>query len=361
MTTKATQLAPTALHDKVRFRQRVLEWFDHHGRSHLPWQQARTAYRVWVSEIMLQQTQVTTVIPYYERFMARFPTVNDLAAAPLDDVLHLWTGLGYYARARNLHTCAKRIVENFKGSFPDTVEELITLPGIGRSTAGAIVSMAFGKPAPILDGNVKRVLARFHAVPGWPGKTSVANELWRLAEHYAPDRPEQRPTDYTQAMMDIGATLCKRSRPLCDSCPIATNCEARLLNAQESYPERKPKTVKPVKQAWFLMLQLPDQRCYLTPRPDNGLWGGLYCFPEFTSLQQLHTWLAEQGMSATPTIDQWTPFRHTFSHFHLDIHPVHVPVSQPLGVAENGRWLQPALNEPMGLAAPTQQLLRKLY
>ena len=361
MTIKATTATPAALHDEVRFRQRVLEWFDQHGRSHLPWQQERTAYRVWVSEIMLQQTQVTTVIPYYERFMARFPTVKDLAAAPQDDVLHLWTGLGYYARARNLHTCAKRIVEHFNGTFPDTVEEMSTLPGIGRSTAGAIVSMAFGKPAPILDGNVKRVLARYHAVPGWPGKTAVANELWRLAKHYAPDHSDQRPRDYTQAMMDLGATLCKRTRPLCDHCPLAANCEAKRLSTQEHYPERKPKTVKPVKQAWFLMLQLPDQRCFLTPRPDTGLWGGLYCFPEFKSLQQLQGWLAEHGAETAPSIDQWTPFRHTFSHFHLDIHPVHVPVSQPLGVADSGRWLQPALDEPMGLAAPTQQLLRKLY
>ena len=206
-----------------RFADRLLAWFDDHGRKHLPWQQAIDPYRVWVSEIMLQQTQVNTVIPYYERFMAAFPDVAALAAADIDDVLHHWTGLGYYARARNLHRAARAVVDEHGGHFPGTVEALAALPGIGRSTAGAIVSIACGGRAPILDGNVKRVLARYHAVPGWPGRSVVLKALWEHAEAHTPDR---RVADYTQAIMDLGATVCTRSRPACSLCPLAADCAA---------------------------------------------------------------------------------------------------------------------------------------
>src|SRR5690606_6541720 len=205
------------------FAQRVLVWFDQHGRKHLPWQQGITPYRVWLSEIMLQQTQVATVIPYFERFIARFPDVQSLAAAPIDDVLHLWTGLGYYARARNLHRCAQTIVRDYGGEFPASVAALSELPGIGRSTAGALASIAHQQRAAILDGNVKRVLARHHAIDGWPGTTQTLSQLWQFAEQHTPDK---RSDHYTQAMMDLGATVCTRSKPACDHCPVADSCIA---------------------------------------------------------------------------------------------------------------------------------------
>ncbi|MEX1058580.1 MAG: A/G-specific adenine glycosylase [Natronospirillum sp.] len=346
----------TSLNSPHWFQCQVLNWFALHGRTHLPWQQNRTPYRVWVSEIMLQQTQVTTVIPYFDRFMTRFPSVEALAVAPQDDVLHLWTGLGYYARARNLHRCAQQVVKEHNGQFPTTVEALSTLPGIGRSTAGAIVSMALQQPAAILDGNVKRVLARFHAVSGWPGKTDVARRLWTIAEHYT---AQERPQDYTQAMMDLGATLCTRSKPKCQECPLASACEGYQQGHPTHYPASKPKVEKPVKQAWFLLLQLPDQRCLLAPRPDTGLWGGLYCFPEFTSRRALDYWLLEHGLTGT-LADQWPAFRHTFSHFHLDIHPVHVRLPNAPSVHEHSRWVHPQLDEPLGLASATRKLLNKL-
>ncbi len=204
-----------------QFQHSILDWFDQHGRHDLPWQQAQTPYRVWVSEIMLQQTQVATVIPYFQRFMARFPDVGALAAAEQDEVLHLWTGLGYYARARNLHKAARLVVNNWGGEFPQTLEGMESLPGIGRSTAGAILAMACGIRAPILDGNVKRVLARYACVEGWPGQTAVQKQLWALAEEYTPSR---RVGDYTQAMMDLGATLCTRSKPACVLCPLQLDC-----------------------------------------------------------------------------------------------------------------------------------------
>lgn len=342
--------------DIARFQQAVLHWYAHHGRKDLPWQQHQTPYRVWISEIMLQQTQVTTVIPYFERFMAHFPTVQDLAAAPLDEVLHLWTGLGYYARARNLHRCAREIVSQHDGQFPSTVDELSALPGIGHSTAGAIVSLALGRPAPILDGNVKRVLARYHRVPGWPGRSATARQLWALAERYTPGHQCR---DYTQAMMDLGATLCTRRNPQCDQCPLADSCAGYAIGDMEAFPESKPKQQKPERKVWWLLLQLPDQRCLLEQRPASGLWGGLFCFPEFDQAEALDDWLCRYRLSPEQT-DRWHPFRHTFTHFHLDIHPVHVRVSSPPGTGETGRWVQPALDEALGLAAPTRRLLNKL-
>ncbi|MCB1842832.1 MAG: A/G-specific adenine glycosylase, partial [Halioglobus sp.] len=215
------------------FSRRVLAWFDQYGRHDLPWQRDTTPYRVWVSEIMLQQTQVKTVIPYYQRFMAAYPTVQALARAPEDSVLHLWTGLGYYARARNLHRAAKHVVHELNGEFPRTLDGLTALPGIGRSTAGAILSIACGERASILDGNVKRVLARYHRVGGWPGDSAVHKQLWEIAERYTPTR---RCADYTQAMMDLGATVCTRSAPACNRCPLQTSCEATAAGDTGAYP-----------------------------------------------------------------------------------------------------------------------------
>ncbi|MDQ2076084.1 A/G-specific adenine glycosylase [Marinimicrobium sp. ABcell2] len=341
------------------FSNGVLRWFDQHGRKHLPWQQNINPYRVWLSEIMLQQTQVTTVIPYFERFTERFPDVRRLAAAPVDDVLHLWTGLGYYARARNLHQCAKAVVEHYDGEFPSSVEALSALPGIGRSTAGAIVSIAFGQRAAILDGNVKRVLARYYAVPGWPGKTAVLNELWTYAEQHT---PKKRCADYTQAMMDLGATLCTRSRPACDLCPLHDGCIARAQGDVSAYPGKKPKTEKPVKAVQFLMLRNPHGDIMLNQRPATGIWGGLWSFPELPldSCALTHT---EQHYGPVAEQEVWDSYRHTFSHYHLDITPVLAQLTrEPEQVAEGPAsvWCSPRQPGSLGLAAPVKRLLASL-
>jgi A/G-specific adenine glycosylase len=268
-----------------QFQQAVLSWFEHQGRTNLPWQNPITPYRVWISEIMLQQTQVATVIPYFERFMQSFPCVESLANASVDDVLHHWTGLGYYARARNLHKTAQIIAFEHLQQFPDTVEALSALPGIGRSTAGAIRSIGFKKPAAILDGNVKRVLARFSATAGWPGKTAVHNQLWKIAEHYSPlERTEQ----YTQAMMDLGALVCTRSNPQCHQCPLESNCKAALRGEQSLFPGKKPKKAIPVRESIFLMLRSSKGDILLQQNPPAGLWGGLWVLPMIDQLSELN-------------------------------------------------------------------------
>jgi len=341
------------------FASDVLRWFDRHGRKHLPWQQDINAYRVWLSEIMLQQTQVATVIPYFERFTQRFPGVGSLAAAPLDEVLHLWTGLGYYARARNLHRCAQRVAEEHGGEFPDNVEALSDLPGIGRSTAGAIASIAFGQRAAILDGNVKRVLARFYAVEGWPGQTAVARTLWACAEQHTPD---QRCADYTQAMMDLGATLCTRSRPACERCPVNAGCVAYAQGNPEAYPGKKPKKDKPVKAVQFLMLRNPSGEILLEQRPGQGIWGGLWGFPELSPEQSPEDHAREHYAPVADT-ETWDSYRHSFSHYHLEITPVLLQLArEPEVVREAGGavWFRLDQPENLGLAAPVKKLLQQL-
>ena len=340
------------------FAKAVLSWFDKHGRKHLPWQQKITPYRVWLSEIMLQQTQVTTVIPYFEAFTGRFPTVKSLAEAPIDDVLHLWTGLGYYARARNLHRCAQTIVRDYKGVFPDTVEALAELPGIGRSTAGAIVSIAFQKRAAILDGNVKRVLARYHAVEGWPGQTDVLNQLWEIAETYT---PKARPQDYTQAMMDMGAILCSRSKPRCEVCPLREGCVAYAQGNPHAYPGKKPKKALPEKSVQLIMLRNPAGNILLEQRPAQGIWGGLWSFPEL-ALEKSADAFAEDSYGKVASVETWDSYRHTFSHYHLDITPVLVQLNKVrTQVAEKSHyWYDLQKPEAVGLAAPVKKLLQKL-
>jgi A/G-specific adenine glycosylase len=340
------------------FSRRVLKWFDKHGRKHLPWQQSINPYRVWLSEIMLQQTQVATVIPYFERFIARFPDVQSLAEAPVDQVLHLWTGLGYYARARNLHQCAKRVVADFGGEFPSSVEALSSLPGIGRSTAGAISSIAFKQSAAILDGNVKRVLARHFAVEGWPGNLSVANQLWQLAEELT---PKKRTDAYTQAMMDLGATLCTRSRPLCESCPLMESCVAYAQGKIKDFPGKKPKKDLPEKSVQMVILRNPAGDILLEQRPPQGIWGGLWSFPEI-DLQQDVAIYVKSNWTAPVTIETWQSVRHTFSHFHLDITPVLVQLNKlPKVIGEKAiHWYNPHQPESLGLAAPVKKLLEKL-
>lgn len=341
------------------FSTRLLTWFDQHGRHDLPWQHDTTPYRVWVSEIMLQQTQVKTVIPYFERFMAAFPHVEDLAAAAEDEVLHLWTGLGYYARARNLHRAAKQVCDQMGGEFPADVDGLMGLPGIGRSTAGAIVSIAYRTRATILDGNVKRVLARYRAIGGWPGKTAVHNQLWDIAEQYT---PQERCADYTQAIMDLGATLCTRSAPQCPRCPLKDDCEAHRVGRETEFPGKKPRKTLPVRQTRFLMLRDPDGHFWLEKRASRGIWGGLWCFPEGRGLDATD-WCIDTVGQSPASIEPWPVFRHTFSHYHLDIAPILVQLDARLArVMEADRQLWYNVRQPpqIGLAAPVAELLTQL-
>jgi len=339
------------------FAQQLLTWFDQHGRHDLPWQLDPTPYRVWVSEIMLQQTQVATVIPYFERFMQRFPDVEALASAETDQVLHLWTGLGYYARARNLHKAAKTVVENHAGEFPNTVEALSELDGIGRSTAGAITAISMGVRAAILDGNVKRVLARYHCIGGWPEQSSTKKELWSICESLT---PTERVADYTQAIMDLGATVCKRSKPACDACPFESDCAANQQGRIAEFPGRKPRKAIPTKSVAMFILQNDAGEVLLEKRPAEGIWGSLYSLPESADAESPPDWgkAAEKGRP-TATLDV---VRHSFSHYHLDITPVLFEADRKNEVAETDRWLWYSLDHSLevGLAAPVKKLLSKL-
>ncbi|QHA88046.1 A/G-specific adenine glycosylase [Serratia rhizosphaerae] len=340
-----------------QFSHQVLEWYQRYGRKTLPWQLDKTPYQVWLSEVMLQQTQVATVIPYFQRFMARFPTVSQLAAAPLDEVLHLWTGLGYYARARNLHKAAQTIVAQHGGEFPTSFEEIAALPGIGRSTAGAILSLSLGQHYPILDGNVKRVLARCYAVEGWPGKKPVENRLWQISDEVT---PAEGVGQFNQAMMDLGALVCTRSKPKCELCPLSNGCIAYANHSWANYPGKKPKQTLPEKTAYFLLLQ-QGERVWLQQRPTVGLWGGLFCFPQFAVRQEMELWLQQRGLNAEHA-QQLTAFRHTFSHFHLDIVPMWLPLDGAGGAMDEGDGLWYNLAQPpsVGLAAPVERLLQQL-
>lgn len=350
------------------FSEAVLNWYQQHGRKNLPWQRGITPYRVWVSEIMLQQTQVTTVIPYFERFMDRFPTLESLATATQDEVLHLWTGLGYYARGRNLHACAKRLVEQHAGQFPTNVEQLSDLPGIGRSTAGAIVSISMGLRAPILDGNVKRVLTRYFAIEGWPGSTQVQKRLWLLADQLTPsDKHSTSELDhrhYTQAMMDLGATLCTRSKPSCGICPLLPGCKGYETGNPTDFPHSKPKKVKPEKNTCMLILENNQGEYLLEQRPTVGIWGGLWSFPEFDTASAAVDWIyqhtREQDIDEGQLI-QLASFRHTFSHYHLDIQPLSFRLTRTLAAIgeRKSHWYNPANPSELGLAAPVKKLLNR--
>ena len=271
------------------FAERLLAWFDQHGRRGLPWQQPRTPYRVWLSEIMLQQTQVKAVIPYFERFVARFPDVATLAAAEPDELMRHWAGLGYYARARNLHAAARQIVAEHGGEFPRTLEGLAALRGVGRSTAAAILAQAFDEPAAILDGNVRRVLCRWAGIEGHPGTPAVAARLWALAESLL---PAARAADYVQAQMDLGATLCTARKPACERCPVAADCVARRSGRTAELPAKKPRRERPHREAWLILAEDAEGRLLLEQRPGQGIWGGLsrdfviyiFCVPSCHSI-----------------------------------------------------------------------------
>lgn len=341
---------------KNNFAKQLLKWFELHGRKNLPWQQNLTPYRVWVSEIMLQQTQVNTVIPYFERFMLRFPSIDKLALAEQDEVLHYWSGLGYYSRARNLHKTAQQVMTHFNGQLPDDVEQLQSLPGIGRSTAGAILATAFEQPASILDGNVKRVLARHDAIEGWPGNTAVSKQLWEITERLTPKKQVRA---YTQAIMDLGATLCTRSKPQCEACPVVASCKAKACNTIALYPGKKPKKVLPVKATEMLIIENQHGHILLEKRPPTGIWGGLWSLPENRSA------LDANLVSNKPQC--WPVLRHTFSHFHLDITPVHHKLKASNSARQNAvmevnnqLWYNIQQPKAIGLAAPVSKLLKAL-
>ena len=340
------------------FAQQLLSWFDDHGRHNLPWQDNRNAYRVWVSEIMLQQTQVATVIPYFERFMARFPQLSDLAAAPVDDVLALWTGLGYYSRARNLHKCAQVVTEQYQGDFPVDTQTLAQLPGIGPSTAAAIVSQAYNKPAAILDGNVKRVLTRIYAIEGWPGQKVIEQQLWELAKQLT---PQQRNADYTQAIMDLGATICRRNKPLCVACPMQNNCQALAQDKVSELPTRKPKKDLPERQVWTLLLTDHQQNVQLYQRPHKGIWGGLWSLPEFASLEDLENHLALLG---TTNFQPLPEVKHAFSHYKLTLHPYRVSLPANHGYIQEStslKWYASQQIDTIGLPSPIKQILQQYW
>ncbi len=341
------------------FAEVVLEWFDRHGRRTLPWQRQPSPYPVWVSEIMLQQTRVATVIPYFERFMQRFPDIESLADASIDELLHHWSGLGYYARARNLHRAARRICEQHAGRFPLRFEQVLALPGIGRSTAGAILSLGAGQRHAILDGNVKRVLARCFAVAGWPGRSAVQKRLWQHAEQCL---PEERTADYNQAMMDLGALCCTRKEPQCRRCPLAMMCRARAQGDPARYPAPRPRRSVPVRRVCMLVLRNGTGEVLLERRPPRGIWGGLWSFPECPSQAHAAQWCIDQLGVAGRLISCWPVRRHTFSHFHLEITPLEIQIESGEAVMEAAcrLWYNPAQPGACGLAAPVARLIREM-
>ena len=346
------------------FSQRLLHWFDAHGRHDLPWQEPRTPYRVWLAEIMLQQTQVAAVIPYFQRFVARFPDLAALAAAAADDVLQHWAGLGYYARARNLQRAAQLIVSQHGGEFPRDIEALTALPGIGRSTAGAILAQAYGQRHAILDGNVKRVLARHGAIAGWPGEPRVSKQLWALSESLL---PRQRLTDYTQAIMDLGATLCTARKPACARCPVSADCQAFLSGRVGEFPSSRPKRERPLRHARLLLIENAAGELLFERRPPAGIWGGLWCLPLLEGeaaggedpiawVQQRHG-LRAQALATLPSLS------HGFTHFELELSPLRLraaPAGAALGERSELRWINIAADELPGLPAPVSKLLHQL-
>lgn len=306
------------------FSARLLSWFDQHGRHDLPWQQQPSPYRVWVSEIMLQQTQVSTVIPYYARFMQRFENIASLAAASQDEVLRHWAGLGYYARGRNLHGAAQIIVSEHGGDFPQDIEAVNALPGIGRSTAGAILTLSLNQRHPILDGNVKRSLCRYHGIAGFPGIKNIETKLWVLAEQHT---PFQRSADYTQAIMDMGATLCTRSQPDCKACPHHSDCIAFQQGRVKELPTPRPKRAKPKKHRFMLVLSDSRNNVVAFKRPEKGIWGGLHSLPEFTAMQQCREFISQYTQGASLHHYTGDDIKHSFTHFDLSITPLYLRLS----------------------------------
>jgi len=337
------------------FAVRLLSWWEAHGRKNLPWQHPRSPYRVWISEIMLQQTQVATVIPYFERWMRSFPDVRALAAAPLDEVLSHWAGLGYYARARNLHKAARLCLSHFGGELPKAAEELQTLPGVGLSTANAIVSQASGRPAAVLDGNVRRVLSRHAAIEGWTGKSAVQKQLWIEAEDRLPDH---RGADYTQAIMDLGAMVCTRGKPACSRCPVSEDCLALKRGLVLELPTPKPRTKVGERTIHMLVVRDANGRVLLEKRPPQGVWGGLWSLPEGDDPESVALRLGFSGAGTRPL----PPFEHRLSHLKLSIYPS-LLVTDPSPQVQSGErrdWFGPEDQASLGLPRPVASLLGKL-
>jgi len=339
-----------------KFSASLLRWYKQHGRHDLPWQKNTSLYRTWVSEIMLQQTQVATVIPYFEKFMASFPEVTALAAASQDDVLLHWAGLGYYSRARNLHKAAQIIAELHDGQLPQVYDDVLALPGIGPSTAGAILAQALGQRHAILDGNVKRVLARYQAVEGWPAQSQVEKILWRWAEKYI---PEQQVADYTQAIMDLGATVCTRASAKCHVCPLQPDCLAYQTDRVAELPTRKPKKVLPVREKRLLIIRNEQGDYLMEKRPPAGIWGGLWSLPELAMDQVVGEMVSQNWQLTVSQHNDLPVFRHTFSHFHLDITPCEVQVAPHVqAIAESEQYQWCADITQLALATPVSTILQ---
>ena len=345
------------------FATPLLTWFDQHGRHDLPWQQPRTPYRVWLSEVMLQQTQVATVIGYFQRFVERFPTLPDLAAASTDEVMAHWAGLGYYARARNLHAAAGRCVELHDGDLPRDFNALLALPGIGRSTAGAILAQAWGERFPILDGNVKRVLARWHGIDGWPGSPAVEKQLWALAGAHLDEVPAGRMADYTQAQMDFGATGCTRAAPACLACPLGGGCRALREGRVDRLPTPRPGKTLPEREAIALLLENSRGELLLQRRPPTGIWASLWTLPQADTEAQLRAWFTSEVRGDYDAAEIMDVIVHTFSHFRLHLQPLRLrKVALRPGVGDNAdlRWVGRAELACLGLPAPIRRLLHSL-
>ncbi|MGI9315767.1 MAG: A/G-specific adenine glycosylase [bacterium] len=342
------------------FADNLLDWFDHHGRKTLPWQIDRDPYRIWVSEIMLQQTQVNAVIPYFDRFVTRFPTIEALSISETDEVMHYWSGLGYYARARNLHKAAQQITRQHHGKFPTTLDAVMALPGIGRSTAGAILSFCFGQRHPILDGNVKRVLTRYCAISGYPGTRDVADRLWQLADQLT---PASRVEDYTQAIMDLGATVCVRRQPDCDRCPLQSGCAAFDQGKPAHYPTPKPKKSRPSRTTTMLVLVDPQCRVMLEKRPPSGIWGGLWSLPELPGAMTEEEYIKERFGFSSDEASDLPILQHGFTHFDLQIKPRRLSVSPGetcIMDAEQYLWYNMSEPQSIGLPAAISKLLATL-
>jgi len=344
------------------FSTRLLTWFERSGRHHLPWQQNPSAYRVWLSEIMLQQTQVITVIGYYERFLNSFPTLESLASASIDDVLALWSGLGYYARARNLHKTACIVCEEHRGEFPDNLDAMQNLPGIGRSTAAAILTFAMQQSHAILDGNVKRVLARHYEIEGWSGQSTTLKMLWAISEAVTPN---EKTAQFNQAMMDMGATVCTRSKPKCTECYLSKTCKAYKNESWKDYPQSKPKKKKPLKEA-FLVVLMHQQSVLLEKRAASGIWGGLWSLPEFNTQNSAQEWLQNQVAAYNKGLVRVYPneLLHRFSHYDFMIHLIVYQSSQLIEKVSESHyqyflqqdWKQSALPTPIKTILKKQNL-----
>ena len=344
--------------DQPSFATRLVTWQRTHGRNDLPWQNTRDAYRIWLSEIMLQQTQVATVLPYYARFLERFPDVASLAAAPDDDVMAHWAGLGYYSRARNLHRAAQQVVALHGGRFPADVALLEALPGIGRSTAAAIAAFAYDVRAPILDGNVKRVLARHAGIEGFPGVSAVEKKLWREAETRLPTSSKDM-VAYTQGLMDLGATICSRSEPSCLLCPIVDDCAARINGRTSEIPAARPSKIVPQRAQRYLLLTHADQ-VLLVKRPAPGIWGGLWCLPEVADDEDAaHTAHLRYGASGSGIATVLPPIAHAFTHFRLTLQVTHLNAQrvEPRAMQPGAMWLARVDVATAALPKPISKLL----